>query len=290
MRPDADRTRRAVVTGAAAAALAPAAAQAQAVSPFRAIEAESGARLGVFARDVASRRSVGWRAEERFPTASSFKALLAGVILHRADAGREALDRQLAVPTEILSHSPVTGPNSGRPMTIEALCAAITTFSDNTGANMLLDTVGGPAGFTRAMRQLGDPVTRIDRYELELNEALPGDPRDTTSPAAVSGTAERLLLGRLLKPASRAKLTGWMIESQTGLRRIRAGVPSGWRVADKTGTGYRGTTVDFAVVWPAKGAPIVMATYLTGSSRPLAEREAALAAAAKAAVGALGRA
>lgn len=288
MQPEVRLHRRALVL-AAAGALAPTVAPARSASPFQPIETASGGRLGVFARDTGNGRSVAWRADERFPTASSFKALLAGVVLHRADAGRESLDRRLTVPEEILQHSPVTGPNKGRPMTVEALCAAITTFSDNTGANMLLDTVGGPAGFTRALRALGDRVTRIDRYELALNEALPGDPRDTTSPAAVSRMAERLLLGRTLQPGSRVKLTGWMAQSATGLRRIRAAVPAGWRVADKTGTGARGATSVFAVIWPPKGAAISMATYLAGSALPLPEREAALGSAARAALMSLGR-
>lgn len=288
MRPE--PSRRALVFGGAACAALPATAWAQVETKFRAIEQQVGGRLGVFARDVRSGRSVGWRKDERFATASSFKALLAGAVLQRVDAGRERLDRTLTVPTTLLHHSPTTQPHAGRPMTVEALCAGFVTFSDNTGANMLLDTLGGPAGLTRIIRSWGDSVTRLDRYELALNEALPGDPRDTTSPTAVSATAEKLLLGRLLSPASRERLTRWMVDSTTGLRRIRAGAPAGWRVADKTGTGSRGATADFAVLWPSRGGPISMATYLAETSRPLPEREAALAAAARAALSGLGRA
>ena len=287
MRPEIVR-RRNVLLGGAALALQPASGFA-ATSPFAALERSAGGRLGVFARDIGSGRTVRWRAGERFPTASSFKALLAGVVLQRADAGRERLGRTLPIPVTTLSHSPDSEKNKGGRMSIEALCRAIVVVSDNTAANLLLDTVGGPAGFTRALRAMGDPVTRIDRYELALNEAAPGDPRDTTSPEAVSRTAERLLLGRLLAPASRARLTDWMIETTTGARRIRAGVPAGWRVADKTGTGARGTTNDFGLIWPASGAPIALATYFTGSDRPLPEREAVLAEAARTALAELGR-
>lgn len=281
-------TRRTAILGGSTLAVWPGATFAEA-EPFHRLEREVGGRLGVFALDTASRRTARWRSEERFPTASTFKALLAGVVLHRVDAKLESLNRALKVPEQVLGHSPRSALFKGQDMTVGALCAAIVIDSDNTAANLLLQTVGGPAGFTRALRRLGDPVTRLDRYELALNEALPGDPRDTTSPAAMGAMAERLLTGRVLSNASRARLVGWMVESRTGLRRIRAGAPSSWRVADKTGTGERGTTNDFAVLWPSVGAPIVMAAYLTGSTEPLAVREAALASATRAALTSLGR-
>lgn len=289
MPPEASPDRRTVLLGLGAAAC-PTVSGAAIASAFQIIEDRVGGRLGVFARDTTSGRRAAFRAGERFPMASTFKALLAGVVLQKADLGRERLDRRIPVPRTVLSHSPVTGEHKGGSLSVETLCAAITTFSDNTGANLLLDTVGGPSGFTAALRAMGDRVTRLDRYELELNEALPGDPRDTTSPEAVSLLTERLLLGRLLAPVSRLRLAGWMVASQTGARRIRAGVPAGWRVADKTGTGSRGTTNDFGVIWPAKGGPISLAVFLTGSTRPRAECEAAIASATRAALSELGRA
>ena len=289
MRPDRVLQRRTVLWG-GAAVLSPGLAQAAIASSFQIIEDRVGGRLGVFARDMATGRSAAFRADERFPTASTFKALLAAVVLQRVDSGREQLDRAVRVPAAVLSNSPVTGENTGRTMTVEQLCSAIVRLSDNTGANLLLDSVGGPGAFTRALRAMGDRVTRLDRYELALNEALPGDPRDTTSPRAVARNAERLLLRDVLSTSSRARLSQWMVESPTGVRRIRAGVPAGWRVADKTGTGARGTTNDFGVIWPPRGGPIALAVYLTGSAKPLAEREAAIAETTRAALAELGRA
>jgi len=283
-------TRRGLILGGAAAlaALPGCASAARRGRDFKEIETSLGATLGLYARDVASGKVVRWRARERFPMASTFKAFLAGVVLKRVDAGLERLDRTLAIPVETLSNSPRTQANAGGRMSVEALCAAIVTVSDNTGANLLLDTIGGPAGLTRELRALGDRSTRLDRYELAMNEAAPGDPRDTTTPEAAAGTLEKLVLGTVLSAASRERLTRWMAESTTGLHRIRAGVPKDWRVADKTGTGGRGSTNDVAVIWPTKGGPVVMTAYLLGSTRPRVEREAALAAAAWTATESLG--
>jgi beta-lactamase class A len=158
---------------------------------------------------------------------------------------------------------------------------AAVTVSDNTAANLLLATMGGPAGLTAYVRSLGDTMTRLDRNEPTLNTAIAGDPRDTTTPAAMLGDLNTLLLGTALSPASRETLTRWLVENKTGNARIRAGVPKDWRVGDKTGTGANGSTNDIGIVWPPKRAPILIAAYLTETSRPLPAREATLASVAR---------
>jgi beta-lactamase class A len=149
--------------------------------------------------------------------------------------------------------------------------------SDNTAAKLLLGVIGGPAGLTAYARSLGDRVTRLDRIEPALNDVAPGDPRDTTSPAAMLSNLETLLLGRALSTASREQLTAWMVANKTGDRRLRAGAPAGGRVGDKTGSCERGTVNDIGIIWPPQRQPILVAAFLTGTSRETAASEAVLA-------------
>jgi beta-lactamase class A len=151
----------------------------------------------------------------------------------------------------------------------------VVEVSDNTAANALLKLVGGPAGLTNYLRGLGDPTTRLDRIELALNSNLPGDPRDTTTPNAMAATMGKILVGDALSPAARARLTGWMKNCRTGLSRLRAGLPPDWVVGDKTGTGENGAVVDDAVASPPKRAPILIASYLSGSQGSIEALEAA---------------
>jgi len=289
-------SRRHFAAGPLAAALAGAFAslhaQAPAIAPFGgtafaraldAIEAGNGGRLGVAVLDTATGRRFARRGDERFPLASTFKVLLAGAILARVDAGGERLDRGIAVAaSDIVAFSPVVRRSVGRTMTVEALCEAAVTSSDNAAANLLLRAVDGPAGLTRFVRALGDRTTRIDRSEPTMNEALPGDPRDTTTPAAMLGNLDTLLVGTTLAPASRARLTAWMVASRTGDDRLRAGLPRDWRVGDKTGLTRRGDTNDIAIAWPQSRPPLLIAAYLRESAAPVARNAAALAAVARA--------
>ena len=284
--------RRVFVLGASAAAIGVPvlAATDPAVAPFRAkvaqgklnrIEADSGGRLGVCVLDTATGRRLVHRANERFPMCSTFKLLAAAMVLKRVDDGQERLDRPIAIErTVILPHSPMTEPNVGGTMTMAQLCEATLTQSDNAAANLMLTSFDGPAALTAYVRSLGDKTTRLDRDEPSLNEAIAGDPRDTTTPAAMVGLARKLLLGSALKPASRAQLRDWMIANKTGGQKIRAGLPPGWQVGDKTGGGAFGTNNDVAIVWPPARAPILVAAYLTQTTAPLAQRDATLAAVA----------
>lgn len=269
------------VAGAAGAAPAPrsGAGSSPALEAWVALERRSQGRLGVAVLDTASGRRFGYRSSERFPLCSTFKVLAAAAVLARVDRGEERLDRRIAFGSrDLLEHAPVTRARLKEgSLTLLELCAAAVTVSDNTAANLLLGTLGGPAGLTAYARALGDEETRLDRSEPLLNLAEPGDPRDTTTPRAMARDLHALLLGDALAPASREKLTSWMQASTTGLARLRAGVPAGARVADKTGSGERGTTNDVAVLWLPERKPVVVAAYLTGTPAPAALRDAVLA-------------
>ena len=247
---------------------------------FARIEAARGGRLGVAVLDTASGRRAAHRQEERFPMCSTFKALLAGAVLARVDAGLDTLERRIRFTRkDLVTWSPVTEAQAGGDgMTLAALCEATMTISDNTAANLLLDVVGGPEGLTAYVRTLGDGVTRLDRYETALNEAHPGDPRDTTSPAAMLASLHALTLGTALSAASREQLLAWLRENKTGGRRLRAGLPRGWQVGDRTGTGENGTSNVVGLLWPPDGgAPVVVTAYLTEGPSDGAVRDAALA-------------
>ena len=225
------------------------------------LEAASGGRLGVAALNTADGRQLLHRADERFPFCSTFKMMLSAAVLAREPS---ALAQRIRYDKgELVAHSPITEKNLDDGMTIEALCAATIQYSDNTAANLLIRHLGGPEAVTAYARTIGDRQFRLDRMETELNSAIPGDPRDTTTPAAMMASLHWLALGDGLPPAKRDLLTDWLIGNTTGATRIRAGVPSSWRVGDKTGAGSHGTVNDIAVLWPPGKAPIVLAVYLT---------------------------
>ncbi len=235
----------------------------------------SGQRLGVAVLDTASGRRFGHRQDERFPMCSTFKLLAVAAVLARVDRGDEQLERRVAfTEADLLEYAPATRARvSEGGMRLAELCDAAITVSDNTAANLLLASLGGPRGLTTYVRTLGDSVTRLDRNEPMLNEALPGDERDTTTPAAMLGDLEALLVGDALSRTSREALTGWLVANTTGDRRLRAGVPKDWRVGDKTGTGERGVTNDVAIFWPPGRKPILVAAYLSAPASTPEARE-----------------
>jgi beta-lactamase class A len=243
------------------------------------IETESGGRLGVAALDTLTDAGFGHRADERFPMCSTFKLLAAAAILARVDAKQERLDRLIEFAgADVVVNSPVTKDHVGAPgMSLEELCEAAMTMSDNTAGNLLLASLDGPQALTAYARSLGDTVTRLDRIEPELNEATPGDIRDTTTPAAMAANLRALALDKALSAQSREQLVRWLIANKTGDTRLRAGLPAGWRVGDKTGSGERGTTNDVGVFWPPDRAPVIVSIYLTQTSASPAQRNATLA-------------
>lgn len=247
---------------------------------FAAIEQRIGGRVGVAALNTGTNAWLGHRLQERFAMCSTFKWMLAAQMLfydmHQPD---HLLQRIPFTESDLLDHAPVAREHLARGwMTVGEAAEGAVLISDNTCANLLLRVGDGPQGLTHFLQVYGDGITRLDRTEPTLNENLPNDPRDTTTPEAMVRTLQRFLLtDEVLNGTSRNRLTGWMIASLTGRLRLRAGLPSTWRVGDKTGTwnGEHNATNDVAIAWPPSGAPILIAAYLSDSNVNLAARSEA---------------
>jgi len=240
------------------------------------IEAREGGRLGVFVRDTGTDSTLERRADELFPMCSTFKLLAAAAALKRVDDGAERLDRRIAFdPNDLLEYAPIAKAHVAEGgMTLAEACAAAIDWSDNTAANLILQTIGGPMGFTRFARSLGDRVTRLDRNEPSLNSAAPKDERDTTSPRAMAEDMRQVLLGDALSEASRRQLEAWLVDDKVGDKRLRAGLPASWRIGDKTGSGDYGTANTIAIIRPPNQAPVIATVYYTESSAPMDARNA----------------
>lgn len=266
--------------GSAASPSPTASAQAEVTERISRLEKTRGLRIGAYAVDTGTGRRVGHRADERFPFASTFKAMACGAVLRRArDSDPGLLDRVVRYGKgDLLAHSPVTEKHVKTGMTVADLCRATVTTSDNTAGNLILKEIGGPAGLTGFLRSLGDRVTRADRWEPGLNDWRPGEERDTTAPRPWADDLRALTVGDALAPEDRERLTGWLKATVTGEARIRAGLPDGWTAGDKTGTGGTyGSANDIAVVWPPSGAPLVIAILTTGRNPDAEPDEKAVA-------------
>jgi beta-lactamase class A len=262
--------RRTLLAAASGLAVWPALAQ----EPFpilTAYERETGGKVGLYADNLVTGAKVAWRAEERFVMCSTFKASLASFVLARIDQGTDHLESMIAYgPEDLLEYAPMARQNLPKnaraSMSVVDMCAAIVELSDNACANLLLARVGGPSALTAFWRSTGDTVTRLDHNEPELNRSPPGDPNDTTTPVAMVGNLRRFVLGEVLSPDSRRRLTGWMVNCKTGDNRLRAGLPKEWKVADKTGNSGKDAAGDIAVVWPKPDRPVLISAYVQGGS------------------------
>lgn len=248
----------------------------------REVEAQTGGRLGLSVLDTSNGRQLSWRGGERFALCSTFKTLLAAQVLQRAEQGKEVLHRRVLYRRdELVSYSPVTEEwaDTLEGLSVQSLLRASVVLSDNTAANLLLRSVGGPQALTEWLRGLGDTETRLDRWEPELNSAKPGDVRDTTTPEAMALTLRKLLVDEsVLQAPSSTQLTRWLVQSRTGDQRVRAHFPVDWVAGGKTGSGEHGTSNDTLIVWPGpRKPPLVVACYLTGSRHSAAQRDAQLA-------------
>lgn len=256
------------------------------------LEHSHGVRLGVVAIDPETGRTYGYRADEAFALCSTFKTYAAAAVLQRSAAGASDLNSPVFVdPADVVENSPVTEASAGGSMTLAELAEAALTKSDNTAGNYLLREIDGPSALTSFARTIGDEVTRLDRWEPDLNAAIPGDPRDTSTPRALAGGYQHLLLDNGLQDSERDRLETWMRASTTSETRIRAGLPEGWTSADKSGAGSYGTVNDVGVVWDPQGKPLVLA-ILSDSTTGLQDAKGnndAIAAATRAAVGAFTR-
>lgn len=258
------------------------------IDALQALERSHGGRLGVFALDTGSGRSLGWRADERFGMCSTFKLPLAAAVLREIEAGRLNAAEPIAFSeADLVPYAPVIQAklDAGETaMSAPALAQAAQITSDNVAANLLIRHLGGPVAVTALWRAMGDEVTRLDRQEPQMNLVPAGEVRDTTTPRAMAGLVARLFDGALLDDDSRQTLERWLIDTRTGLRRLRAGLPAHWRAGDKTGTGIAEAMPnkinDVAVAWPPARAPIVIAAYYEADghyAKPRPQDEAVLA-------------
>lgn len=296
---DTELSRRGLLVGAAATALsilpaAPAFAsggQGEASARLRELEQAYQGRIGAFALDTGSGARIAYRSLERFPLLSTFKAFAAAAILdtaRRCDPG--LLDRLVRwTAADLVPSSPITEQHVDTGLTVAQLCAAAITVSDNTAGNLLLRQIGGPPGMTRYFRSIGDPISRLDRWEIELNDWHPGERRDTTTPAAAAADLRRVTLGRALVAEDRQRLIGWLRDNKTGGARIRAGLPATWVIGDKTGaSSVYGALNDIAVAWPPSAAPVIFAIYTNRLAADLPFDNAVVASAATILADALG--
>lgn len=270
-------TRRHLIGGIALAALG---CPVQAASDLAEFERRHGMRIGAVLRASDGRILFTHRADERFRLCSTFKIFLAAEVFRRAATDPRLLQRPIKIrAADRLGNSPVTAQQpDGSTLPVETLCKAAVEHSDNSAANYLLDLVGGPSAVTRLFRALGDRMSRLDRIEPALNLGAPGDLRDTTTPAAIAGSLNALLLTpTVLGEHQRATLLGWMQNEQNGTRRIRAGVPKGWTVANKPGTNNAGAVNDIAVIRPPSGQSYVLTVYTAATQNRVAQSEGAIA-------------
>ena len=238
---------------------------------IRELEARYNAFVGLYALNLQSGFAVENRADEAFALCSTFKAYAAARVLRGVADGELTLDQRVFVkPEGMLPNSPVTGERLGQEMTLAELSQAALQRSDNLAANLLLETIGGPQAITAFARSIGDDRTRLDRWEIELNSAIPGDSRDTTTPRALAVGYRNLLAGDALPPAQRELLDGWMRANQTSS--MRASLPPEWTTADKTGSGDYATTNDSGVAYGPDGTRVLLTIMTrTQSADPEAE-------------------
>lgn len=237
------------------------------------IERAAGGPIGIALIDTATGARFAHRADQRFPMCSTFKLLLAAQLLHGAQTGKWAMSDRLPVSrADMLNNAPFSQTRIGGSASLAELAEAMTVLSDNPAANLALTRIGGPAALTAWLRGIGDGITRLDRGEPEMNNETPGDPRDTTTPAAMLATCRRLLTGGPLSASNRAQLLQWMAASRTADTMIRAALPAGWREANKTGAGSWHARNIVSIITPPGRPPIWVAAFLFAARSELAER------------------
>jgi beta-lactamase class A len=260
--------RRDVLCSTLALLASPSLAKTAPISALADYERVSGGHIGLCVENPRTGAKIVWRPHERFVMCSTFKASLAACVLASVDRVQIRLDELIAYgPDDLMEYAPVAKQNLAKgAMSVADMCEAAVELSDNTCANALLARVGGPSALTAFWRSIGDAVSRLDHNEPELNRSPPGDPHDTTTPAAMAGNLRSFILGKVLSPDSRERLTGWMLGCKTGDNRLRAGLPKNWRVGDKTGNNGKDAAGDIAVTWSPRGEPVLICAYTQGGS------------------------
>lgn len=258
------------------------------IEAIHSIERDLEARVGFYMHDTQTGDVVTYEADDRFPLNSTFKLLACGALLNRAESGEVSLaDTVRLEDVETVDYSPAIEAHSragNLEVSFGTACSMMLSVSDNTAANIVLSTLGGPEALTAFLRSNGDQVTRLDRWETELNSAVPGDPRDTTTPRAIAQTVEDLILGNTLEPASRATLRAWLADHRVADALFRAALPSNWSIYDRTGSGGYGSRSIVAVIYPTDRDPIVAALFITETEADIDTRNVAAARVGKAIV------
>ncbi|EYU16621.1 class A beta-lactamase [Photorhabdus aegyptia] len=246
------------------------------------LENSTKGRLGVTLINTVNGQEIQYRGDERFPFCSTFKLILVAAVLHKSMSQSELLAKHIHYrESDLLSYAPIARKNLNQGMSVAQLCAATVQYSDNTAANLLIKELGGLEVVNHFTQGIDDPAFRLDRCEPDLNSAIPGDLRDTTTPAAMATSVRKIVLGEVLAAPQREQLIVWLKGNTTGDASIRAGAPADWVVGDKTGGGDYGTTNDVAVLWPPKGAPVVLAVYFTQPQQDAESRRDVLASATR---------
>lgn len=241
------------------------------------VEQQLGGRVGVAVLDRANNRLWHYKGGAVFPLTSTFKALACAAVLARVDVGKESLARSIMIrEKDLLSYAPVTTPRLNTTMTVTELCAAAMSLSDNTAGNLILESIGGPKGFTDFMRTLDDKKTQLSRWEPDLNEAVPGQLRDTTTPDAIVSSLNKVLFSNSLSSNSQQQLKQWLSANKVGGALIRSVLPAGWRIGDRTGAGGFGSRAIIALISPPERLPIIVAIYLTQTTASMDERNKAI--------------
>ncbi|WP_100086555.1 MULTISPECIES: carbapenem-hydrolyzing class A beta-lactamase IMI-17 [Enterobacter] len=257
------------------------------IDEIKNLETDFNGRVGVYALDTGSGKSFSYKANERFPLCSSFKGFLAAAVLKGSQDNQLNLNQIVNYNTRSLEfHSPITTKYKDNGMSLGDMAAAALQYSDNGATNIILERyIGGPEGMTKFMRSIGDEDFRLDRWELDLNTAIPGDERDTSTPAAVAKSLKTLALGNILSEREKETYQTWLKGNTTGAARIRASVPSDWVVGDKTGScGAYGTANDYAVVWPKNRAPLIISVYTTKNEKEAKHEDKVIAEASRIAI------
>ena len=266
----------AVANASASASPIPIAYPKSTMDTFFELEKKLNGRIGVYALETESAKVVSFRADEKFMMCSTFKALLAAHILQRVDQKMESLSRRVSIlQSDLLAYAPITSRHvSAQGMSIRELAQAAIQYSDNTAANLLLRTQDGPAGLTRFLHSIGDEISHLDRIEPELNTPVAGRELDMTTPKAMAETLKKLLFEKILTPESQKQLKEWLLGNTTGEHRLKAGLPKGWTIGDKTGSGDHGATNDIGVLYPPSGSPISISVFAADSIKKREDIEA----------------
>ncbi|MES2207811.1 MAG: class A beta-lactamase [Pseudomonadota bacterium] len=252
-----------------------------AIESLEKLQREFRGSIGLFALDTRTNAELHHHADERFPVCSTFKVMLAAAILAKSQKMIGLMQQRIYYQQDaLLEYAPITKQHIAEGMTVAELCAAAIQYSDNTAANLLMTMLGGPEAVTAYARSIGDTEFRLDRWETALNTATPGDVRDTSTPRAMGYSLQKLVLGHSLELHHREQLRDWLSGNTTGAARIKAGIPSDWKIGDKTGTGSYGIANDIAVVWPPHREPIVIAIYTRQLNKEAKARNDVIASAA----------